>query len=212
MHTSYAVLRREDMQTTRVVLASTSPYRRALIERLGVPIESLAPELDEREVERRLGPLPSVTLACELALAKARSLVSSCPDALIIGADQIAEIGGERLHKPGTEEAARAQLRRLAGRTHRLVTAVAVVRARDGASEVAVDQHELAMRHLGDAAIARYVARDRPLDCAGSYRIESLGIALFERTVGQDFTAIIGMPLTVLVTLLGRFGVDVLSE
>ena len=195
----------------RLVLASTSPYRRALIERLGLAVEARAPDLDERAVERSFGPLPTPELAGRLAVAKARSLAASCPDALLLGADQIAEVDGERLHKPGTEEAARAQLRRLAGRSHRLVTAVAVLRAADGRVETAVDVHELTMRPLSDAAIERYVARDRPLDCAGAYRIESLGIALFERTSGHDFTAIIGLPLTVLVTLLGRFGVDVLA-
>lgn len=196
---------------SRLVLASTSPYRRALIERLGLQVETMAPDFDERAAEEALGPLLTSQLAAELALGKARSLAASCPDALIIGADQIAEIDGEHLHKPGTEEAAAAQLRRLAGKTHHLVTAVTVLRAGDLRSETAVDVHALTMRPLSDDAIARYVARDRPLDCAGSYKIESLGIALFERTSGDDFTAIVGMPLTILVTLLARFGVDVLA-
>lgn len=199
------------MSTHRLVLASTSPYRRSLIERLGVRVETMAPDLDERAAEQALGPTTTADLAAALALAKARSLAAICPDALIIGADQIAEIDGQRLHKPGTEEAARAQLARLAGRTHRLVTAVTVLCAADHRAETAVDVHELTMRPLPHEAIARYVARDRPLDCAGSYKIESLGIALFERTSGHDFTAIVGLPLTVLVTLLARFGVDVLA-
>lgn len=196
---------------SRLVLASTSPYRRALIERLGLHVETMAPDFDERAAEEALGPLTTSQLAAALALGKARSLAASCPDALIIGADQIAEIDGEHLHKPGTPEAAAAQLRRLAGKTHHLVTAVTVLRASDLRSETAVDVHALTMRPLSDDAIARYVARDRPLDCAGSYKIESLGIALFERTTGSDFTAIVGMPLTILVTLLARFGVDVLA-
>lgn len=199
------------MTTSRLVLASTSRYRRASIERLGLRVEAMAPDFDERAAEQALGPVSTAEVASVLALGKARSLAAACPDALIVGADQIAEIDGERLHKPGTEEAAAAQLRRLAGRTHRLVTAVTVLRAADQHAETAVDVHELVMRPLSDEAIARYVARDRPLDCAGSYRVESLGIALFERTSGHDFTAIVGLPLMVLVTLLGRFGVDVLA-
>jgi septum formation protein len=199
------------MSMNRLVLASTSPYRRTLIERLGLRVEVMAPDFDERAAEQALGPVSTADLAAALASGKARSLAATCPDALIIGADQIAELDGDRLHKPGSDEAAAAQLRRLAGRTHRLVTAVTVLRAADLRAETAVDVHELTMRPLSEAAIARYVERDRPLDCAGAYKIEALGIALFDRTSGHDFTAIVGLPLTVLVTLLARFGVDVLA-
>lgn len=195
----------------RLVLASTSRYRAELVQRLGIQVETRAPDLDEREAERSLGVTSTEEVATALARGKAQSLASICPDALIIGADQIAEIDGERLHKPGTAENARAQLTRLAGRTHRLVTAVTILRAADGHAETLVDVHHLTMRPLGEAAIARYVERDRPLDCAGSYRIESLGIALFERACGADFTAIIGLPLTCVVTLLARHGLDVLA-
>ena len=146
-----------------------------------------------------------------LSLRKARSLAGRFPDALSVGADQIAEVGGERLHKPGNEENAREQLHKLAGRAHRLVTAVTVLRARDLHGESIVDVHTLTMRPLSRAAIESYVAREKPLDCAGSYRIEALGIALFERVEGLDFTAIVGLPLTALVALLLRFGVDVLT-
>lgn len=199
------------MSTARVVLASTSPYRRELVRRLGIEVEPRSPSFDEREAERRLPSASTEELAAALALGKAESLAESCPGTLIIGADQIAEVGGERLHKPGTEENAAAQLRRLAGRTHRLVTAVTVLYADDRRAETLVDVHHLTMRPLSDAAIARYVERDRPLDCAGSYRIESLGIALFERVEGADFTAIVGLPLTAVVTLLARQGLDVLA-
>ncbi len=199
------------MNAHRIVLASTSRYRRELVERLGLHVEATAPDLDERAVEQAMGPVPTEELARMLSLRKARSLAGRFPDALIVGADQIAEVGGERLHKPGTEENARGQLRRLAGRAHRLVTAVTVLRARDLHGESIVDVHTLTMRPLSDAAIERYVAREKPLDCAGSYKIEAAGIALFERVEGVDFTAIVGLPLTALVTLLLRFGVDVLG-
>lgn len=171
----------------------------------------MAPELDERAAERALLPCSLEDLARGLALAKARSLAPRCPDALILGADQLAELDGELLHKPGSEENARAQLQRLAGRTHRLVTAVTMLRAGDQHAETLVDVHHLTMRALTDEEIARYVQRDQPLDCAGSYKIEALGIALFERIDGADFTAIVGLPLVAVVTLLGRFGVRVLA-
>lgn len=196
---------------TRLVLASTSRYRKELIERLGVHVETRAPDFDERAAESLLGPCSVEEVARALATGKASSLAPELHDAIVIGADQIAEIDGERLHKPGSEENARAQLRRLAGRSHRLVTAVTVLRTRDRRAESIVDVHRLTMRPLSDAQIARYVARDRPLDCAGSYKIESLGIALFERIEGNDFTAIIGLPLTALVTLLAALDVDVLG-
>lgn len=199
------------MKTPRIVLASTSKYRRGLVERLGIEVEAMAPDFDERAAEQAIGAGSTEELAMALALGKARSLVEKCPDALIVGADQIAEIDGERLHKPGTAERARAQLGRLAGRTHRLVTAVVVMRAKDLRSEGIVDVHRLAMRPLSEAAIARYVEREMPIDCAGSYKIEALGIALFERIEGVDFTAIVGLPLTAVVSLLARFGIDVLG-
>lgn len=199
------------MSTPRLVLASTSRYRAELVARLGIQVETRAPDFDEREAERSLAVTSTEELAIALARGKAESLAATCPDALIIGADQIAEIDGERLHKPGTEASARAQLARLQGRAHRLVTAVTVLSAATSRAETLVDVHHLTMRPLGEAAIARYVERDRPLDCAGSYRIEALGIALFERIDGADFTAIIGLPLTCVVTLLARHGVDVLA-
>lgn len=199
------------MSSPRIVLASTSKYRKGLIERLGIAVDAVAPDFDERAAESEIGAGSTEDLALALAIGKARSLAESCPGALILGADQIAEVDGERLHKPGTRENARAQLRKLSGRAHRLITAVALLRAEDGRIETIVDVHRLTMRPLGDDAIARYVDRERPLDCAGSYKIESLGIALFERIDGADFTAIVGLPLTAVVTLLGRFGVDVLA-
>lgn len=201
------------MAAPRIVLASTSRYRKELVLRLGLDVETRAPDLDERAVEASMEGRSTEEIALALALGKARSLAAACPGALVVGADQIAEVDGERLHKPGTADRAKEQLHKLAGRTHRLVTAVAVVQAIESASreESAVDVHRLTMRPLAAPAIARYVERDQPLDCAGSYRIEGLGIALFDRVEGTDFTAIIGLPLTVVVTLLSRFGVDVLA-
>ena len=195
----------------RIVLASTSRYRRELVSRLGVPVECVAPDYDEEPVKLAHAHLPLGELAVLLAHGKARAVAKEHPDALVIGSDQIAEVDGERLSKPVTPEKARAQLARLQGREHRLLTAVAVHHGASGRAESALDVHTLAMRPLTDAQIARYVDADRALDCAGSYRVESLGVALFERISGDDFTAVIGLPLTRTVALLARLGHDVLG-
>lgn len=194
---------------TDLVLASTSRYRRELLARLGLPFEAADPGVDEEAV-KALG-LPAealvVRLAREKAAAVAHRLAAARPGALVVGSDQVAELDGEILGKPGTAERAEAQLRRLAGREHRLLTALCVVRAGDGLRREALDVHHLRLRTLDDGQIARYVAADRPLDCAGAYKIEGPGIALFDRVRGDDFTAVIGLPLTRLVALLAELGV-----
>jgi septum formation protein len=195
----------------QLVLASTSPYRRDLLRRLDIPFDAAAPAIDE-EAEK-LGPgrglLPE-ELVRYLARRKAESLAERYPDALIIGSDQAVELDGRILGKPGTEENAVRQLLALAGRTHRLLTAVTLFDARTGESEQALDVHEVELRRLSEAEIRAYVARDRPIDCAGAYKAEGLGIALFERLTGDDFTAVVGLPLTRVVALLARFGTQVL--
>lgn len=194
-----------------LILGSTSRYRRELIGRLGLAVTCMASAFDEEAAKESLGALPIPERARALAVGKAEALGEAHPDALIIGSDQMGELDGEALGKPHTEANARAQLRRLAGREHRLHTAVAVHHRASGRTETAIDTHALTMRALGDEAIADYVARDAPLDCAGSYRVESLGIALFERVRGDDYTAVIGLPLTQVVALLARFGVNTLG-
>jgi septum formation protein len=195
----------------RIILASTSRYRRELIQRLGLAVESVAPLFDEEAAKREATWLPAEEVVAALSRGKARSLAETYPDALIIGSDQAVELDGELLGKPGTEEGARAQLKRLAGREHRLLTGVAALHPATDHLEEAIDVHRMAMRALGDDAIEAYVRRDQPLDCAGAYRVESLGVALFERMSGDDFTAIIGLPLTRLVALLECFGVRALA-
>lgn len=194
---------RYDPRMPALVLASTSPYRRKLLERLRIPFEAAAPLCDE-EAEKRVAPAPDA-LARTLARAKAESLRSAHPGAYVLGGDQVAEIDGAVLDKPGTEAAARAQLARLSGREHRLLTAICLVDPAGGVREH-LDVHRLRMRALDADAIARYVELDRPLDCCGSYRVESLGIALFERVEGDDFTAIEGLPLLALSTMLRAAG------
>ena len=189
----------------RIVLASTSRYRRELMDRLGVEYEAVAPDYEE---EHALG-LPPDRLVVELAVRKARSLEGRFPGALILGSDQVAEIDGEVLLKPGTAARARAQLARLSGRTHRLLTGVALVAAGSERVLTALDVHRMRMRHLAPEQVSAYVERDEPVDCAGSYKVEKLGIALFEAVEGKDFTAVIGLPLTRVVALLETFGVRV---
>lgn len=195
----------------RVFLASTSRYRRALVERLGLGVELIEPPLDEELEKQRVGAMHPSQLAVHLARAKAESVRDVGSDALVIGGDQIAVVGDEVLHKPVTVEKAVAQLTKLSGVEHRLFTAVAVCDRATGVTESALDVHRLTMRRLTRAEIDDYARRDDALDCAGSYRIESLGIALFARVQGDDPTAVMGMPLTLLTELLSRFGVRVLG-
>ncbi len=191
-----------------LVLASTSRYRRELLARLGLPFRARAPGCDEEAVKQSLRGahlhLPPERLAAELARAKAESLRDVEPEAVILGSDQVAAIGDEILDKPGSAEQAARQLALLAGRTHVLVTAVALLHG--GRLHAHVDVTRLAMRPLSSAQIERYVAADAPLDCAGSYRLEARGITLFERIESADHTAIVGLPLIAVTSMLARVG------
>jgi septum formation protein len=192
-----------------LILASTSRYRQQLLSRLKVPFIARAPDCDEDAWRH----LPPDEQAHVLAVRKAESIRD--PGALVIGSDQVVDLQGTVLPKPGTEQAAIGQLLLLSGRTHRLVTAVAVHQPDSGRTEVATDVHVLTMRALSPAAIAAYVRADAPLDCAGSYRLEGRGIALFDRIEADpetaDDTAIIGLPLMKLCRLLRSFGYDVIE-
>jgi septum formation protein len=185
-----------------LILASTSPYRRALLERLGVPFRCESPGVDE-DAYKALG-LPPRELAERLAAAKARALAGRFPDAAIVGGDQLACLGDAILGKPGSREAAVAQLLGLAGRSHRLITALAVWCR--GAFHAHTDVATLAMRHLTRAEAERYVEADDPTDCAGSYKLERRGIALFERIEAADHSAITGLPLIALTSILRELG------
>lgn len=191
----------------QLVLASTSPYRRALLDRLQLAYVAAAPaEEEDHHLE-----LPTHDFVVELALRKATSLAARYPEALIIGADQVAELDGERLFKPETPERAVAQLARLAGRTHRLITGLVVFEPETRRAEQALDVQRMTMRPLPRAALAAYVRREKPLDCAGSYKVEGLGVALFSRMEGEDYTGIMGLPLTKLSALLARFGIEIFT-
>ncbi len=185
-----------------LVLGSTSRYRRALLERLGIPFTAIAPACDEEALkDPRLTPQ---ALAEMLAEAKAVSLLPAHPQAVIIGSDQVCALDGDLLHKPGTPDRAVAQLLRLQGRSHRLITAMTVIHGTRRWRHT--DVTTLVMRPQTEAALARYVAADQPLDCAGAYKLELRGIGLFERIESADQSAIVGLPLIALAGILRESG------
>ena len=188
-----------------LVLASTSPYRRALLDRLGIPFRCADPGVDESAV-KGLG-LPPRATAERLADAKATALARAFPDATLIGSDQVVSFAGRILGKPGTVENAVDQLAAMAGKHHQLITALAV--RHRGAVTRHTDVTTLWMRPLDRAALARVVEADRPLDCAGGYMLEKRGITLFERIDSPDQTAIIGLPLIALTTILRQLGLPI---
>lgn len=186
-----------------LILASTSPYRRQLLQRLGLPFEVVAPGVDESAY----AGLEALRLTETLAEAKTKAVAARFPDAVVIGSDQVAALDRTILGKPGTAAQAEAQLAALAGRTHTLYTSVAIV---SGATILRhTDVTRLTMRALDSEAIARYVAHDQPLDCAGAYKLEQQGIALFERIESADQSAIQGLPLLAVVKMLDQLGLRV---
>ena len=190
-----------------LVLASGSPYRRALLERLGLAFAIDTPDVDETPLE---GESPALT-AQRLALVKAQTVARRHPDALVIGSDQTATIDGRTvLGKPGTHGRAVAQLRMLSGATTTFHTGLAVLRLADGFERVCVVDTQVRMRHLTDAMIENYLAREPAYDCAGSAKIEGLGIALVEALEGPDPSALIGLPLIALTEALSQAGCPVL--
>jgi 7-methyl-GTP pyrophosphatase len=189
----------------QLVLASTSPYRRALLERLGVPFSVAAPEVPEE----RLHGEAADAMAARLARAKAHTVAPAFPRALIIGADQVAECEGGFLGKPGDHARAAEQLRALSGREAVFHTALCVHNSDNRATLDRIVPSRVRFRTLSDPLIERYLRRDRPYDCAGSAKAEGLGIALIERIDSDDPTALIGLPLIALVGLLHEHGFDV---
>ena len=187
----------------RLVLASTSPYRRALLERLGLPFEVAAPKCDET-------PLPDEApqnTASRLAVLKARSL--AYPDALVIGSDQVASCEGQRFDKPGNHATATRQLRALSGKAADFHTAVALLDTKSGNLQQQVVPCRVTFRTLDDRTIEEYLRREQPYDCAGSAKAEGLGIALIARMETEDPTSLIGLPLIALTEMLGHAGVRV---
>lgn len=188
----------------KLVLASTSAYRRMLLERFGLPFDTARPEVDEAPLP---GEAPPLT-AERLAEAKARAVAARHPDALVIGSDQVAHLGAEVFGKPGTVDRAVAQLRRMSGQTVVFHTALAVLNTHSGQLQRAAVPTLVRFRTMTEAEIVRYVEKERPLDCAGSAKSEGLGITLLEALSGDDPTALIGLPLIALARMLRAEGIE----
>ena len=188
----------------RIVLGSISRYRAELLRRLLPDFEQAVPDTDE-------SPLPNeapAARALRLAIAKADAVARGYGDALVIGSDQVAEVDGLILDKPGTNERARIQLAASSGRIVHFHTALCLLDTRHGRRQTHVDHTQVHFRALQPAEIARYVEREQPLDCAGSFKCEGLGISLFESIDSHDPSALIGLPLIALARLLREAGLD----
>lgn len=185
-----------------LILASTSRYRRELLARLALPFETAAPDVDETP---RAGEAPR-ELALRLALEKAQAVAARKPQAIVIGSDQVADLQGQPLGKPGTHERAAAQLARMSGQTVLFHTAVAVVQASRGFAQSSLATVTVRFRALDAATIERYLLAEQPYDCAGSAKSEGLGIALLQAIESDDPTALIGLPLIRTAQLLRAAG------
>ena len=190
-----------------LILGSTSKYRRELLQRLRVPFDVVSPEVDET-------PHPNEAprdLAMRLALAKAQAVATQHPNAVVIGSDQVADLNGEPLGKPGTHERAVLQLQKMRGQTVVFQTAVSVVCQASGFADTELAQIKVRFRDLSDAEIEAYLRAEEPYDCAGSAKSEGLGIALLDAIDNDDPTALIGLPMIHTARLLRAAGVDLLG-
>ncbi len=191
-----------------LVLASTSTYRAALLERLGLPFRTMAPDVDESPLDGE----SAEDLVARLSRLKAAAGARNEKDALVIGSDQVAVLDEAILGKPGTPERAREQLALLSGRQVRFLTGLCLADARTGRAQCEVIETPVWFRTLSEAQIADYVDRERPLDCAGAFKSEGLGIALFDRLGGPDPNALVGLPLIALCGMLADAGLPVLGR
>lgn len=194
------------MKPPELILGSSSPYRRQLLERLGLPFRCVSAAVDESPLP---GEAPAST-AERLAALKARAVAAKEPRALVIASDQVAELHGMPLNKPGTHANAVRQLRQMRGQRVLFHTALCVVDFTSAHAQSAMVPTIVHMRELTDAQIENYLQREQPYDCAGSAKIESLGIALVSKVESDDPTALIGLPLIALVSMLTNVGVAIL--
>ncbi|WP_020209692.1 Maf family protein [Gilvimarinus chinensis] len=195
-------------QTPKLVLASGSRYRRELLEKLRHPFKWQAPEVDETPLA---GEKPDA-LALRLAQLKAEALASTHPNSLIIGSDQVASLDGKLCGKPGSKENAFSQLKAASGKSVIFYTGLCLLNTNTGHHHTAVETYKAHFRTLTDGQIEHYLEQDQPFDCAGSFKSEALGIALFERLEGDDPNTLVGLPLIRLTALLYEAGIDVLSS
>lgn len=195
------------MTTLPLVLASSSPYRRDLLNKLRLPFTTASPDIDETP---HFNEAPE-QLAMRLSADKARALRKAFPQHLIIGSDQVALLGGRQLHKPGGFEEAVIQLESSAGRSLCFYTGVSILNSQSGRQLNAIDVCRVHIRKLTRHQIEDYVRREQPYNCVGAFKSEGLGISLIKAFEGQDPNALVGLPLIQLIDLLQRFGVKVLS-
>jgi septum formation protein len=188
-----------------LLLASSSTYRRDLLQRLHLPFDWASPDIDEG----RLGDEPAEALVRRLAAAKARALAATHPAHLIIGSDQVAVLGERILGKPHTFERAREQLLAASGRAVTFLTGVALLNSATGQCQIDCVPFTVTLRELGSAQVERYLQAEQPYDCAGSFKAEGLGVSLFRDTQGSDATSLIGLPLIRLVQMLEKEGISV---
>ena len=193
-------------QPRQLILGSTSPYRRELLARLRLPFDVVAPQVDETP---RAHELPR-DLANRLALAKARAVAKIYPSAVVIGSDQVADLNGEPLGKPGTHARAIGQLQRMRGKTVVFQTALAVVCLESGFEQLDLAAVSVRFRDLTDAEIEAYLQAEKPYDCAGSAKSEGMGIALLESIDSDDPSALIGLPLIRTCRMIRAAGIQVL--
>nr|WP_295084690.1 Maf family nucleotide pyrophosphatase [uncultured Roseateles sp.] len=192
----------------RLILGSTSRYRRELLQRLRLPFEVSAPDVDETP---RPGEAPAA-LAARLALAKAQAVAQQHPNAIVIGSDQVADLNGQSIGKPGNHERARAQLRAMSGQSVVFQTAVAVVCGASGFAQQDLAPVRVRFRDLSDHEIENYLLAEQPYDCAGSAKSEGLGISLLAAIESDDPTALIGLPLIRTCALLRQAGLNPLAQ
>lgn len=188
-----------------LILASSSPYRKLLLERLQLPFTCRNPEIDEQAFDGE----SAVDLVTRLAQEKALAVSAAYDNGLVIGSDQVAELDDRILTKPGTHARAIAQLADISGRTVTFHTGLCVVNARSGTLQCESVPFSVTFRSLSDGEIERYLVKEQPYDCAGSFRFEGLGISLLEKTAGEDATALIGLPLLRLSAMLRAGGLAV---
>ncbi|WP_299945263.1 Maf family protein [uncultured Microbulbifer sp.] len=193
--------------TQPLILASSSPYRRALLRQLQLPFRYADPRTDEKAKPGEDADARALRLAGE----KARALASTYPQALIIGADQVAECCGHILHKPGSQARAIAQLNICAGKRATFHTALTVLDSTSGRQSTGLETYTVYFRPLSKAQIERYVELEKPYDCVGAFKVEGLGIALFEKLEGTDINTLVGLPLIRLTDLLREHGIDPLA-
>ncbi len=190
----------------KIVLASTSPFRKTILEKLNLAFETQSPQTNETPLDNE----PPEKLVQRLALAKAEAVADHCSEALIIGSDQVAVIEGEVLGKPGSHENAVHQLQRASAKTVRFYTGLCLLNTVTGNYQLDVVPFDVVFRELNDTQIENYLQKEKPYNCAGSFKSEALGICLFEKLQGDDPNTLMGLPLIRLVRMLEKEGIPVI--